>query len=351
MSISLTIHRKKRIRRANAADIGRMVYLEHYWVPDALKEILRRVEVLNHEDAVESLLAAESALQILKRIHSPPPDLESLALAVYASALRYNGRLSEAIETLNRAEAIEGTTRSGQGDVLARKAVTLVCLGQLEVALESIDKAVSLCSGEAPIRAARSWIRMIAGDFEGTLQDCLQILQDPKIMSRTDYTALSAIVNAANVLSYEAGPKVEPSILDRIHEAIAQSRQALPTKGSGYYRGQRSRLLLSRAEALILARTDDPERALSILRRTTQGLQKKYPDDALDASIDLMCLLAKSGEHDLAVAETKTILELIDRIPVKPPPLALAILKASAKRSSLNAMAAAELRIRLRSRA
>lgn len=328
-----------------------MVYLEHYWVADALKEILKRVEALNHEDAAQSVPAAEAALQILKRIHNPHPDLQSLTLAVYASALRYNGMLTEAIETLNRAEVIEGTTRSGQGDVLARKAVTLVCLDQLEVALESINRAVSLCSGEAPIRAARSWIRMIAGDFEGTLQDCLEILQDPRIMGRTDYTALSAIVNAANVLSYEAGPKVELPILDRIRDAIAQSRQALPTEGSGYYRGQRSRLLLSRAEALILARTDDPERALSILRRAALGLQKKYPDDALDASIDLMCLLAKNGEHALAAAETRTILELIDRIPVKPPPLALAILKASAKRSSLNAMAAAELRVRLRSRA
>ncbi len=327
-----------------------MVDLEHYWSQEALREIFRRVEALNHEDASQSPAAAEAALDILKRIRDPHPDLQSLALAIYGSTLRYNGQLTQAIEVLNQAERVEGTTRRGKGDVLARKAVTLVCLEEIDTALEAIDEALRLSAGGAPIRAARSWIRMIAGDFGGTLEDCLKILNDPEAMHRSDYTPLSAVVNAANVLSYEAGPEVEESVLNRIRDAIAHCRQALPTEGSSYYRGQRSRLLLSRAEALIIAKTGDPEGAVPILRRAAHGLSRKYPDDALDASIDLMCLLAKIGEQALAAAETRTIRQLIDRIPVKPQRLALVILDASAERSSLSAMAAAELRVRLRSR-
>ena len=86
-----------------------------------------------------------------------------------------------------------------------------------------------------------------------------------------------------------------------------------------------------------------------MLQTVTEGLAK-FPDDALDASIDLMGLLAKQGDEEGAAMESKRALSIAERSKVSPDLTAINVLRTAAKQETLTPVEVAELRIRLRSR-
>ena len=107
--------------------------------------------------------------------------------------------------------------------------------------------------------------------------------------------------------------------------------------------------MLSRAEALVLARIGEEAQAVRILQRVVQRLRPKLPDDALDASVDLMCLLAKMEDEEAAAAEARRTLAIANEAKNRPGLIAMTVLANSAKKERLSLVETVEIRIRLRS--
>ena len=350
MPISLTPSRRKRIRRSDAAGIAWMVDREHYWTEEALREILKRVERLCHEDLAGAVSAGRSALTILEtRILFPSADLTGLTMSIYGSTLRLAGELEKALRVYDQGLGTPGLTKGAQSDLYFRRSVTLVCLGLTEEGLQSIESALRL-NPQCPTHlATRGWVRMLAGDFRGTMEDCLTVIRKgPQLPSR-DLAYFAAIVNAAACLSFEAGVRVTHEQLALLENAVQDFRSALPDRGTSFYKYQRMRHMISRAEALILADKGMLDRSISILERVVVGLQD-FPDDALDASVDLACLLAKDGREKEAAQEVRRILEISRTCSWRLSLSAKNVLRHAAQEASINVLQATELRIRLRSR-
>lgn len=351
MTISLTPSRRKRIRRSDADGIAWMVDKEHYWTAEALQEILKRVQALCHEDVEEALRAGKSALEILKtRMVEPSPDLKAMTLAIHGTTLRCSGQLYEALRIYGRALETPDLTSTGRNDVLNRTAVTLVYLDRAEDGLVALNEAMPLDPCPPMSRSLRGWAYMENGDYEKGLRDCLAVLDHFETVKFTDHAFLAAIINAATMLSCEAGIRIQPATLERIRAAISVYRDALPKNGSNYYKTQSLRFLLSRAQALVLARMGNVEGALSRLKRAIEGLQAKHPDDAMHASIDAMYLLAKDGQDREAATEARRTLSLAERARCPPPRKAVKILKHTTEADSLLPPTALELKVLLRQR-
>ncbi|KXJ04363.1 hypothetical protein AC249_AIPGENE25017, partial [Exaiptasia diaphana] len=328
----LTPYRLKRIRHADADDIARMVDQENYWSTEALREILKRIETLNTEDPLEALEASRHALRILERVREISPDLRALTTAIHGAALRYNGELDKALAMHEHALSLKGLSGAGRGNVLARMAVTLVHLGQLDRGLAAVDEALTLVSDVVPVLVVRGWIRMFTNPLKDALDDFVLVLEHVRETSRPDYSLFCAIVNCCNLLSYET-LDVEEAFIERMRREITAYRKILPAGGSNYRKAQRPRLILSRAEALVLARDGQAEKAVTPLQRAAEGLKPHYPDDALDAHMDLMWLLTKLQlETPLtdtpptdrcveAVQIAKSAVELLDRVTYRVPPM------------------------------
>lgn len=279
MSISLRPSRRKRIRRSDAAGIAWMVNREHYWTEEALREILKRVQVLCFDDGEEALSAGASAIKILEtRMVSPSPDLIATTLALQANTLRCNGRIHEALKIYERAQSIPGLSPAGQHEVLSRKAVALVYSGRTGEGLNLLSAAMDLDPNPPMGHALRGWAHMENGDYEEGLQDCMVVIEYFEQVNVDDHAFLAAIINAANLISCEAGVTVETATLHRIRDAIPIYRATIPRSGSGYYRTQVLRYLLKRAEALVLARLGKLEGAISRLYRVVEKLENRQVD-------------------------------------------------------------------------
>ena len=185
--------------------------------------------------------------------------------------------------------------------------------------------------------------------INGELEEALKAFERASPELSADHSLISSIVNIAASLSYEAGADVEPTVLKRVQEAIPRYRELLATKGSQFYKVRRLRLMLSRAEALVLARVGEEAQAVQILERVVRGLRPKLPDDALDASVDLMCLLAKMEDEEAAVIEARRTLEIAEEAKSRPGLIAMTVLANSVKKEQLSVVEAVEMRIRLRS--
>ena len=327
-----------------------MVDQEHYWTAEALQEILRRAEFLSNEDPEEALRAARSAVEILeRRLVEPATSLQVRVIVVLGSMLRINGNLEEALQAFEHALRLAAPGSADRSRVLMRMTVTLVYLNRIEAALEAVNEALRLTPRDPFGLAARGWVYFVVGDFSATIRDCSTVLEQATPESSSDHSFISSIVNIAESMSYEAGSDVEPEVLQRVQEAIRRYRETLATKGSQFYKVQRLRLMLSRAEALVLARLGDAAQAIPILHRVIRGLRPKLSDDALDASVDLMCLLAKEEDEEAAAAEARRTLEIANETKNPPGLVAMTVLKNSAKKQRLSLIEAVEIRVRLRS--
>ena len=346
---ALTRFRRSRIRHACAEDIARMSVQDSYWTLAALREILQRIERLNNEDPPQALNACESVARIVEYTRDVPPDLRALALAVHGAVLRRLGQPEAAIDQYESALGIRGLTPSGRGNVLARMAVAQVHLGQAEKGLENIEHALRVVTDPVPVLAVRGWIRMFTNPLRDALEDCLSVLEMSRSESRQDYSVFAAIINAANILSYEI-LEVDPALLERIQSEIDAYRKILPTGGSNYSKVRRPRLMLSRAEALLLSRTGREEKALLPLQRSAQGLRDQYPNDALDAYTDLMCLLGKLEKESEAALMASVALSLLDRVSWKVDPIGRNALLVVSKRGRVSHVEVMEIRTMLRSR-
>ena len=328
-----------------------MVGNEHYWSENALRKILDRVQDLCHENTIEAVAAGRSALEILqRRMVDPSPNLQALTLAIYATTLRADGKLEEALAVYENGLAITGLGKVGKSDIYFRMASCLVCLNRLSDGLESIEIALLLHPDQSASLATRGWIHMVSGDFPEALRDCLDVIGRADELPDTDLSLFSSIVNAAACLSYEASVEVDGSVLRKIQEAVRRFRAPIPKNGSNFYKAQRIRRMLSRAEALVLARKGNIKRAISMLRPIVAGLQDSFPDDGLDASVDLMCLLAKNDDLEEAADEARRAYAIAEQASVRPVLSAMNVLRNIAQQKTLSPMQAAEIRVRLRSR-
>ena len=348
MSETLTEHQERRIRTADAEDIAKMIDQDRYWNVSCLQTILKRIEKLNNEDVSEAIDASRHSLEILRQLRDPSADLQALTLSVHASTLRYAQRPDEALAIYEKALALEGLSNTGRGDVLSRMAVTLVCLGKVNDGLEAINTALALVSDSASALAVRGWALMVSGNHIEAFEDCMRVIEDVHNQQRTDYTLLSAIVNSCTILSYRVGLDVDASTYLRMESTIEIYRKTLPRSGSAYYKTRRPRLMLSRAQALLMMRTDRIEQAVPILKRTAQGMREQYPDVALATTLDLMCALAETGEQQQAGQEASGIIDLLDRVSFSISPLARNALTLVALKQSVDLGEAIELRMLLR---
>lgn len=343
----VTTHQLKRIRRADARDISRMADQEKYWFPKALQEILKRIDRINNEDPEQAYLASQSALRMVDRIRDASPDLHALTRALYASTLRHNGRPQEALSVYENALKIEGLSKTGISDVLVKMSVTLVCLGQISEAQQAIGAALEEAPTD-PVQAlaVRSWIRVEAGNLPEALHDSMTVLNRAMQTDapRFDYSVLSAITVACNVLSFETGLDVDDSIFHRMEKLIDRYRRIYTDSGSGYYKVQRPRLMLSRAEALIFMRTDRPHQAIEPLKRAIRGFRRKYPDDALASALDLVCAYAQTGQTADASQTVCLVRELLEEAHFDIRPLAKNALRAAAETGTVRYGEAVELR-------
>ena len=342
----LTAHQQKRIRRADAGDIERMANQEKYWSEASLHEILKRIERLNNEDPSAAQKASSSALKILDRGRGFSPNLKALTLAVHGSTQRSNGNPAAALTIYEQALAIPGLSRAGRGDVLTRMAPTQVFLGHMSQGLKTINLALGLVADPVPTLVVRGWILMLIGSLKEALADFTSVMELVQNSPRSDYSLLCAIVNCCNILSFESS-SLSDSLLDRIQAAIADYRRLLPNSGSGFYRVQRPRLMLSRAEALILIRVGKEEQAFMPLQRAAQGL-RGFPDDGLAAHADLMCLLGKLGRESEAAKVAASAAELLDRVSYRISPFAKKTFLEASKKTTISFGEAVELRSMLR---
>lgn len=354
----LTRFRRDRIRVADSADIARMSEQEAYWTSSALKAILNRIEILSNEEPQEALKACSSATELLERTLDASPDLHALTLAVHAAVLRRIGEPEVAITQYESALQIKNLTSSGRGDVLARMAVTQVYLGYADKGLEAIEQSLELVQDKIPVLAVRGWVRMFTNPLEDALDDCLKVLQGSRGRSSQNYSLLAAIVNAANILSYVV-LEVDQTILDRLQTEIDAYRKILPTGGSSYLKSQRARLLLSRAEGLLLTRrrtVDEAEakahliRSASLLQRSAEGFREKHPDDGLDTYTDLICILSKLEQENASAQAACEAFGLLDRVSWRVDPIARNALLSLSKRGAISYGQALELKTLLRRR-
>lgn len=344
----VTAHQLKRIRKADAADIARMANQERYWTSEALREILQRIDKLNSQDPQEALAAANSALLVVQCIRSVSSDLRALTQAVHASTLRSNGQPASALAVYEEILSLSGLSETGRGDILTKMAATLVFLGKLGIAHETINAALRTKTDRVQALAIRGWILFHVGDLKEALADCMAVLELVRASPRSDYSMLSAITTACNVLSFETGLNVDPDIFQRLRNTIEEYRQIFTDGGSGYRKVQVPRLMLSRAEALIFMRNGQPQQAIAPLQRAVRGLAEKYPDQALASALDLVCAYAQAGRSQEAAIALQEAQTLMGRIPFNLKPLTKNALKAAIESNAVRYGEAVELRLMLR---
>ena len=282
MAKQLTRSRFYRIRNAGAEEIARMSEQEGYWAPEPLKAILKRIEVLNTKDPHEALSACEAVYKILPNIRNISPDLYSFTLAVHGSVIRRLGKTEAALEKYQEALTTRGLTPSARADVLARMAVAHIYLNEAGQALSRDEEALPLVDDPVPVLAVRGFIKMFTRPLEEALDDCIAVMELCRKKGRQDYSLFCSIINACNILSFESC-NADPALSARLKDEIEAYRQILPTGGSNYSKVRRPRLMLSRADALLMIRDGQNEKAAQILRRSAEGLREKYPDEALDS--------------------------------------------------------------------
>lgn len=344
----LTAHQRRRIQKADVDEIDRLRDQERYWNSEAVRALLQRAEVLGHESTSAGVLAARHVQDILDRLPDPTADLRALCQAVHASALRHDGQMAAALDLFTAALAIPGLTLDGESAVRQRMSLALVHAGRAEeglhMAAETLRRQPTLMN-----RAVRAAILTMLGDFHTALQDYMEVLATCDLRSEKRIF-MTSVANVAHILSYEAMSDVEEDVVARLLSALADCRSALPKAGSSYYAARRPRLMLARAEALLLVRARPPRlsRATSILRRVVDGLSDSYPDDALVASADLAWLYAGDGRTALAGKECQRTLELCEESKFSLKRSAVSVVKAAAERGSLSVSQAVEIRSLLR---
>ena len=343
----VTAFRRKRIRRAGAEDIQRIASQENYWSSDALRELLRRIETLNNEDPQQALEACKAVLNLAGRVREISPNLKALTLAVHGSVLRRTRQLDSALETYEKALAIDGLGKSGRGDVLARMAVTLVNTGRLQQGLNAVEEALALVADPVPVLVVRGWIKMFTHPLDEALEDFLRVLETAQKGPQLNYSVFWAIINSCSVLSYET-LDAAPGIFERLQQEIDACRKTLPDGGSNYKKVRRPRLMLSRAEALIMMRTGREQKALYPLQRAAEGLKDHHPDDAIDAHTDLICLLARLEMGGEAVSVARSALELLDHVTYRVPPMGRNALLTVSRKAEISSGEAIEIRMMLR---
>ncbi len=345
----VTEHQQKRIRRADAADIARMVDQERYWSAEALRQISKRIDNLNTDNPAEALHAGKSILKLVKRIRDATPDHHAFALAVYASTLRTNGDLEQALQTFREALSIPGLGETSRGDIYTKMAGTLICLGELESGLQIINSALATSSDRVPALAIRGWILYLLGDLSDALIDAITVMDLIKVEEpRTDYSMLSAVMTTCNALSFETGLKVPPAFFERLKGHIEDLRKQFADGGSGYRKAQLPRLMLSRAEALLNMRDGRPQLAIAPLRRAVRFLEEQHPDQALACALDLICAYAQAGRHSESADVLLTVRRLVNKMPYSLRPLTKNALRTALESKSIRYGEAVELRLLLK---
>lgn len=345
----LTRFRLDRIRKADAEDIGRMAEQENYFEEDVFREILKRIEILKTTDTADALQACENAVALSRQIRELSPDLRALALAVHGSVARRSGDVDTAIEKYSEALATPKLTPAGRGDVLARLAVAYVIKDQAEKALEQVEEALPLVNDPVPVLAVRGWIKMLIRPLSEALDDCMEVIASCKNTGRQDYSLFSAIINACNILNYETC-HADPALIEQLKEEIDLYRQNIPTGGSYYRKVRRQRLMLARAKALLGIKTGQRGKAAYALKRSAEGLEDRYPDDALDSYLDLICVLSKLGRTEEAAQRARDALSLLDRVSYKVNPMGSIALKTVSEKATLSYGEAMEIRFLIRLR-
>ncbi len=188
---------------------------------------------------------------------------------------------------------------------------------------------------------------MFTYPLKDALADFMRVLESARATSRLDYSTFWAIINSCSLLSYET-LDVDESVIEQIQSVIDEYRKILPGGGSGYHKVRRSRLNLSRAEALIMMRTGREQGALSRLQRATEGLKPRYPDDSMDAHTDLMCLLTKLEMEREAAHVAQSAAELLDRVTYRVPPMGRNALLTVSRKERVSYGEAIEVRIMIR---
>ena len=342
MSRDLSAHQKKRIRTADAENLGRMVHQEAYWTTDALLRILERVEVLMYESPEDAESAARHSLRILGRLIAPHPELRALTLSIHGSALRSLGRHDEALKRYEEALLIPGLSPQARCGVLRKQTAALVFKGLIEEGLQAVGKALELQPGDITALGVRSWARFVACDYQGTLDDCLLLLE--RAHARENRRAfLAAVVNASAALRLEAFTPNQ-ALAERLLAAVGECRRHLPHSGTGFYSLTRARALLYRAEALILGHLGRHREGAKLLRRSFERLVDKFPDDAFFAAVDLACSYAFADESDRASQACVLIFEVSDRIGFQLHRQGLPAVKAAIERGTLSDRQAIEMR-------
>ncbi len=97
-----------------------------------------------------------------------------------------------------------------------------------------------------------------------------------------------------------------------------------------------------------MMRTGRARQAIVPLQRATRGLAKNYPDDALAATMDLVCAYAQSDQYRKAAAAVKKAPDLLKRVRFGIRPLADNALKVAIKKTEIRYGEAVELRSMLR---
>ncbi len=345
MSRNLSAHQSKRIRRAGAATLGRMVHQEAYWTSEALVLILDRVEVLLHETPDEAEEAARHALRILDRLVDPHPELRALALSVHGSTLRSQGFYDEALQRYSEALSLPGLDTKARSGVLRKQTAALILKGRLDEGLASIREALRLQPDDITSLAVRSWARLSTGDYEGTLEDCLVLLKRAHVR-KNHRSFLAGIVNASAVLRMEAAPS-DLELTQALGEAIAQCRRQIPKSGSGFYSLTLARSLLYHAEALLMARRGDYRGSIRLLRRALDNLFDKFPNDAFFAAVDLAFFYSMNEQEARAVKACEIVLELSEAVTLRIHRRGLAVARATVERGTLTQFQAVELRAML----
>ncbi len=345
----LTRFRLTRIRKAGSAEINRMVDQEGYWTHEALKEILQRIEALNTQDPAEAKSACEAVYRLLPNIRNIPPDLRSFTLAVHGSIIRRLGEPEVALKKYREALNTPGISPPGRAEVLARMAVALISVNEAGQALSRVEEALPLVADPIPVLAVRGFIKMFTHPLDEALDDCIQVMERCRNRGDHNYSLFCAIINSCNILSY-ANCEADLTLCTRLKAEIEAYRKILPTGGSNYSKVRRPRLMLSRAEALLMIRDGQLEMAAHFLKRSSEGLKDNYPDEALDSYADLICLLGKMEREQEAAQCAAEAAKLLDRGSWRVDPIGRNALLSAAKRGSLSYDQAMELKIMLRLR-